>query len=144
MNHFRLSVTTDPDPSATSGATWTPLSPDSLQVYDIVGHVVSPTESTLMSLVLDEPTGVISATGTSPGFARYVITAKLNMTGITGFRLETGIGGSSGFPLSNFVLTNLAVSQLAVPEPSAFALAGFALLGLAGCTRRRRPLNGYA
>jgi hypothetical protein len=143
VNNFRLAVTTDPNPEVGSGATWTLLEPDSLEVFSIAdGGVVAETPSPLMSLVYNDTTGVISGSGSPEQYARYVIKSTINMTGITGFRLETGYNGaSSGFGASNFVLTNFAVSQLAVPEPSSIALAALGLVGLLFTRGRRQRMR---
>jgi hypothetical protein len=129
MNNFRLSVTTEADPTVSSGATWTSLNPFSLEVFEITGsggsRLVSGTASALMTLSADG-NNVISASGTTLDFARYVIKANSSLTDITGFRLETGVGGTAPglSSLNNFLLTDFNVTQQLVPEPSTAFLLG--------------------
>ena len=108
INQLRISATTDPNPTVTSGATWTELAPTS--------------SNGGANLLQDMGSNMLRRTGIAPR-STYTVTAAPGLTGITGFRLETFvangpyIGGASN---GNFVLGEFLVddgSNLALGRP---------------------------
>jgi len=135
LGKFRISVTDDPDPTVTSGATWIELVP-------IDAFAAANT------LTINGDQSVIAGTTSIPDIDTYTIEVEIptGLTHITGFRLEALAdaalpnGGPGLAGNGNFVLSHFAVLA-SVPEPSCAALAGLGLaaIGLVTTRRRRRP-----
>jgi hypothetical protein len=140
LGRFRLSVTTDnrslfADGLATGGdvtANWTVLNPSTF---------VSSDGATLSKL----GDFSILASGLSPDFDTYTITAPTTLAGITGIRLEALDDPSLPFngpgrqqDNGNFELSEFTVDITAVPEPSALALVSILGAVLAKTHRARR------
>ena len=135
LGKFRISATGDPDPTVTSGATWTVLEPISAF-------------AAANSLTINGDQSIIAGTTIIPGIDTYTIEVEIptSLSHITGFRLEAlaDVALPSGGPglasNGNFVLSHFAVLTR-VPEPSTLALAGLGLaaIGLVTTRRRRRP-----
>jgi len=110
INQFRISATTDPNPTVTSGATWTELAPES---FSASGNTLT-----------DIGGNTLLRTGTADK-STYTVKTSPALTGITGFRVETSvpaggttIGGASAN--GNFVLSEFLVddgSNLALGRP---------------------------
>ena len=124
LGRFRLSVTTDDrslfaDGLATGGdvtANWIVLNP---------GSFISANGATLTKL----GDFSILASGLSPEFDTYTISAQTTLTGITGIRLEAladpslPFGGPGRQPENgNFVLAEFQVDITPIPEPTVFSL----------------------
>jgi hypothetical protein len=139
LGRFRLSVTTDDrslfcDGLPTGGdvtANWTVLNPS---------NFISANGTTLSKLADSS----LLASGTSPAFDTYTVTAQTTLTGITGIRLEAiedpslPFGGPGRWPGNgNFVLSELQVDIAVIPEPSAGAMLLFGSLLIAGVLRSR-------
>ena len=129
---IRLSYTTDAAPTTVSGATWTELTPTTVS-------------ADLATATIDGNN--IEYTGNNGVADVYTVNvAGIDLTGVTGFRLETflgannalgftGAGNNGNVVLSEFQVDAVAFATTSVPEPTAFVLALFGLLGL--CVRRR-------
>lgn len=110
VNQFRISATTDPSPTTTSGATWTELTPDSYSAGS--------------NMLKDVGSNTFRRNGIA-GASTYTLTVSPALTGITGFRVETfvpsggtTIGGATAN--GNFVLSEFMVddgSNLALGRP---------------------------
>lgn len=159
LGRFRISATTDPnsaygdgsnnagDGAGTLNANWTPLdltvvsstgANSAAGTYDQNGPVLTAQgDKSLLASGSD-------AAGTSPEYARYVLSASAPFGGITGFRLEAltdpslGAGHGPGFRSvnGNFVVVEFAADATAVPEPAALSLLG--LGGLLALRRRAK------
>lgn len=110
INQFRISATTDPSPTVTSGATWTELTPDSYSAGS--------------NMLKDLGSNTFRRSGIA-GTSTYTLTVSPTLTGITGFRVETfvpsggtTIGGATAN--GNFVFTEFMIddgSNLALGRP---------------------------
>lgn len=139
IQDFRLSYTTDPNPTAGDGSiNWTELTPT------IVGTSDPGTDA-----LIDTLSNTVEVSGASSAVPdNYQVIADGDFEDITGFRLEVfpGANGSIGFDGSNgnIVLTEFMVSAsnapAVVPEPATIAIWSLFALGLAGlgCRRFRR------
>ncbi|NQT36212.1 MAG: discoidin domain-containing protein [Planctomycetes bacterium] len=127
---FRLSATTDPDPTATdSSINWFELTPS---------EAFTSLPGSDAAINLDN---TVAITGDNAVPDNYQVFVNGSFGGITGFRLEalTGPNGYVGFPgySGNIVLSEFNVFS-AVPEPSTIVLAALGLIGLVFFARRRR------
>ena len=108
VNQFRISATTDPNPTVTSGATWTELTPES--------------HNAGRNMLQDMGSNMLRRTGIADR-STYTVTAAPGLTGITGFQVETFVANGSrigGASNGNFVLSEFMVddgSNLALGRP---------------------------
>lgn len=129
IQRFRISATTDPNPTTVSGAAWTILNPGLFYLDNSSSYSV-------------DANSIITVTGAAD-VDRYTILARNSLQGITGFRLEvfTGSNGNLGFAANgNFVLNEFVVeaSPFLIPEPSSGTLLAVGVMLLA---RRRYRRN---
>jgi len=132
MQRFRLSYTTDANPTATDGSiVWTELTPTLLSTS------LAGSSATL------GPSNIISVTGSNAVPDTYQAIVDGLFGKITGFRLEafTGPNGTIGFAGSNgnIVLSEFNVFATPIPEPATVAIWSLlAGLGIAAGWWRRR------
>lgn len=117
INQFRISATTDPSPTVSSGATWTVLTPN----FFNAGR----------NLLRDLGGSTFVRSGIAEA-STYTLTVSPTLSGITGFRVETfvpsggtAIGGASN---GNFVLSEFMVDSgdnLALGRPVAASAATY-------------------
>jgi hypothetical protein len=148
LGNFRISATTadrslfaDGNDNGGAGVgnegIWTVLDPIS---------IVSDNGATIFNEDADH---FITASGASAEFEHYTLTFLTNLSGVTGFRLETPEIALSGLPTNgpgraangNFVIREFSVYAAAVPEPA--SIAAWALLGVVGlgCAAARYRLR---
>jgi hypothetical protein len=136
MQRFRLSYTTDPDPTTTSGANWTVIDPTFVDT--------SRADTSIMELAGN----IMEISGSAIPDHISIVAEGVDTNGITGFRLEAllGLNGLVGFNTGaggngNIVLSEFQVFATAIPEPASIAVwsvLGVAGLGFAVYRRRKR------
>jgi hypothetical protein len=138
LQQFRLSYTKDPNPTVTSGATWTTLDPSYIDT------------SRLDSTAIELAGNIVQITGNGVNDFVSIFIDDLGVSGITGFRLEAlpGPNGQLGFTTTtgngNFVLSEFQVFATLIPEPASVALwsiLGMGFLVAAGHSLERRKHN---
>jgi hypothetical protein len=142
LGRFRLSVTTDDRAAYADGlpvggdvdANWTILT--ALTVQGPPGMTFTPL-----------PDSSILAGGAISGQGVYSVVSALEVSGVTGIRLEAledmtlPADGPGYFGNGNFVLTEIELDVAPIPEPSTYALflAGLVLIaGIAPHARRHK------
>jgi len=151
LGNYRLSVTTDPNPTAGGSATWFQLTPASATSLSGANLLIQPDNRIQWDLNNGAPTtpnftDTYTVVATAPNFIAQV--------GITGFRLEA-IADGSLMPITNvvgpglttdngnFVLTEVTITAASinssVPEPATGLLSAAAMAGMLVHRRRRYP-----
>jgi hypothetical protein len=141
LGDFRLSVTSDPSPTATGPATWTYLSDVTfsddasetpLSIDPVTGEIVLPKSP------VPVPTYSVPATAT------YTVTGRTALQNVTGFRLEVipygappDFGPGRQPTNGNLVLSEIQVAATPVPVPASL-WGGLVLLSGFGASRYRR------
>jgi hypothetical protein len=136
LGDFRLSVTSDPSPTATGPDTWTYLT-----------NVTFSDDASETPLSIDPVTGEIVLPKSPfpvPATATYTVTGRTSLQNVTGFRLEVipygtppDFGPGRQPTNGNFVLSEIQVAASAVPMPASI-WGGLVLLGGFGASRFRR------
>ncbi|MCL4205693.1 MAG: VCBS repeat-containing protein, partial [Pirellulaceae bacterium] len=120
IQKFRLSVTGDPNPTVSSGATWTQLAPSEVTAWWAAG--------TLTAAVHADNTVLVSGLSETPGGqqARWTVRAPNILPSVTGFRLEVfpvdddgngyaTVGFQAGGNNGNIVLTEFTATGIPTP-----------------------------